>query len=238
MAAHHTHHLNYDERRGGNSILTMYNNSISKMLYTVYPQHDWKLFLFEKVQTGFWNDPKNHKVYFDWLEKELNITTKDDWYKMSVNDVVRVSGSAMLSNFYGNSLVKALQTVYPQHKWQLWRFVAVPYRVWSDSNHHREFFDWFAHQKGMRTKEEWYDVQPMQINSMGGERVLECYGGNMGKALAAVYKEHPWELWRFGNIPHGYWDDTSTHKLYFDWLGNKMGVNQLDDWYRVKVWGG
>jgi hypothetical protein len=36
-------------------------------------------------------------------------------------------------------------------------------------------------------------------------------------------------------VPKGYWSVLENQKQYFDWLGKELGVNTLDDWYKVKL---
>ncbi len=45
----------------------------------VYPEYDWIPWKFKQVPRGFWADEKNHRKFFDWLAKELNMKTLQDW---------------------------------------------------------------------------------------------------------------------------------------------------------------
>ena len=40
-----------------------YDGSIYKALVTVYPQHNWIPWNFEKVPNGFWEDTNNQKKF-------------------------------------------------------------------------------------------------------------------------------------------------------------------------------
>ncbi len=53
------------------------------MLSTIYPEHKWLPWKFAAAQPGFWGDKNNQKLFLDWVEKELNIQEKSDWYKVS-----------------------------------------------------------------------------------------------------------------------------------------------------------
>ena len=36
-------------------------------------------------------------------------------------------------------------------------------------------------------------------------------------------------------LPQKFWTDPHNHRRYIEWLGRELGINQLDDWYRVLV---
>lgn len=70
---------------------------------------------------GFWTNTSNHIAFFDWLFKQVGAKCMEDWYKVTAEDILSYGGGGLLNN-YKNSPSKALQRVYPQHKWELWRF--------------------------------------------------------------------------------------------------------------------
>jgi hypothetical protein len=53
-------------------------------------------------------------------------------------------GSSLLDSCYSKSLSRALQCVYPEYNWQLWRFVRVPNKYWEKDTHQRQFLDWLT----------------------------------------------------------------------------------------------
>src|SRR4051794_40530017 len=81
---------------GGTGMLTYYNNSMIKLLSSVYPgsiftyeetyhlftEYKWKGWLFRNVSGDFWKEKENQREYLDYLFKKLNFTTPEDWYKL------------------------------------------------------------------------------------------------------------------------------------------------------------
>jgi hypothetical protein len=63
------------------------------------------------VPPGYWKDALNRKKYMDWLEKELGIEDKSQWYSISLQRF-RASFRGLLF-YYGGSLIKALNDIYP-----------------------------------------------------------------------------------------------------------------------------
>jgi hypothetical protein len=62
---------------------------------------------------GYWKSVDRQRELFDWMEKQLNIVSKEDWYKVSSEDVEQKGGSAVLNRY--SSLQKALSSVSSVH---------------------------------------------------------------------------------------------------------------------------
>jgi hypothetical protein len=44
-----------------------------------------------------------------------------------------------------------------------------------------------------------------------------------------ISKRAPWGK----KVPNGFWDDTSNHRKFFDWLGVKLNIKTYEDWYQL-----
>src|SRR5690349_13904891 len=108
----------------------------------MYPEHNWQSWRFtEQVPQFFWENQESHRQFFDWLGTQLGCKEMDDWYNVSVEDIYKHGGSGLLNDYYNNSPSKALQTVYPEHQWLIWRFGQTPKGFWKKPENHRQFFD-------------------------------------------------------------------------------------------------
>lgn len=67
---------------GGSRLLSLYNDSISKLLSTIYPQHEWLPWKFSKTPKYHWDSTKNQKEFMEWVSKQLNIKEMSDWYRV------------------------------------------------------------------------------------------------------------------------------------------------------------
>ena len=68
------------------------------------------------------------------------------------------------------------------------------------------------------------------------ERVCwrKCGVDHFGKLFNFFTQIIPGYLWRFTqNVPKGYWDKQEHQQSFFTWLGGQLGMNHMDDWYRV-----
>ena len=106
---------------GGRALLEkVYEGSLSAALQSVYPEHKWYPWLFnkQKLMRGFWNDKQHQKQFLDWLGQELKYEHLDDWYNIRLEDITDNGGRSLLSNYYDNSPFKLIKSVYPQHTWK------------------------------------------------------------------------------------------------------------------------
>jgi len=88
-----------------------------------------------------WASSNNQRAFFDNLSKKLRIEKLDDWYKVKISEVKEARG--LLKNYDG-SLIKALQSIYSEHRWRPWKFLSVSHGFWNDRRNQRLFFDSLA----------------------------------------------------------------------------------------------
>ena len=124
-------------KHGGRGLLHYYNNSPSQALIDVYPDHNWLMWKFNILPKGYWDDFENRRAYFDWLGKKLGFNNMLDWYNVTTEDIYLYNGKSLLVNCYGGSLPQALQHLYPDHNWLMWKFNIVPKGYWETVNNQR-----------------------------------------------------------------------------------------------------
>ena len=76
---------------------------------------------------------ENHKKFFDWMSVQRGHNTMDDWYDVTTEDICNCGGGSLMQTYYNDSTTKALKSIYPEHKWMLWRFKNSPNGFWSTS---------------------------------------------------------------------------------------------------------
>lgn len=154
---------------GGSSILQQHSSSLSLLLSTVYPEHDWKLWRFSQTPRHFWDDPINQREFMDWLSAELKIKDMSDWYKVTkevksitnqiliMKDFKNHGGSSLLLKHNG-SVQRVLCSVYPDYNWQVNNFPHIPRNYWSDVNNQRQFMDSLAIKLNIKQQNDWYKI--------------------------------------------------------------------------------
>jgi hypothetical protein len=116
----------------------------------------------------------------------LKITKPEDWYKVSTKELAKVMGATFLPylliailkdnsirNQYRGSLKRALQAIYPDFPWKAWKFTKVGSGFWLDAKNQREFMDSVAEELKISNFEDWYSVQRIQIEDIGGSSLIK-----------------------------------------------------------------
>lgn len=117
----------------------------------------------------------------------------DDWYKVTLEDIERNGGGGLLRVHYNGSPSKALQNIYPNHNWMVWRSEVVPKGYWDTFTKQPEeaarMVNWLREQLGIKCLEEWYRVSLAQIGTLGRIRSSR----ELVLLLRTVYPQHEWD---------------------------------------------
>ena len=220
-------------KKGGATLLQVYGGSVMKALQIAYPEVVWK---FHQVSSSFWEDIANIRAFFDWLGKDIGISKMEDWYKVRISQIVDRGAGPLLSAHFEDSLVEALQIAYPTFKWIPWQFERVPKGYWGDVRIQRDFLSYTGKSLGVSRFEDWYGVKVWDVMRIGGDGFLNTYyAGSLTQALQKAYPEVEWKIWRFGNVPAGFWNSDVNVKNYLVWLEEKLSIKNLDDWYHITL---
>lgn len=132
---------------GGAGLLTMNGGSLYGVLKNLYPTHHWQPWRFVRTPKGIWEDVSVRRYvpdstcfiikllldfvkliseYFEEMAKQMNLKSLDDWYSVSLEKALQLGAGTIINNYYNNSLITALQQLYPEHKWEPWKFSKLP----------------------------------------------------------------------------------------------------------------
>lgn len=114
---------------------------------------------------------QNHKEFLDHTAKELNIEKPEDWYRVKTSDIRDRGGSAFL-RYYGNSLHKAILSVYPSLDLQLWKFGKAPHRFWANEQNSEIFLKSLEKDLKIQDPSEWQFISSKQIQLHKGGSLL------------------------------------------------------------------
>lgn len=219
------------------------NETVSSFAMSMYPQHDWKVWKFERHPHGMWktttsseddhkNSKKNHLIqreYMDWLGRQIGVKTMEDWYEIGTEDLLKHGGSGLLvmNNWSATAVVKS---VYPEYPWLGWRFRSSSKRYWENVDNQRQFMDWLGKQLGIAQWQDWYKVTRAQIGENGGWAIIHRYNGSPSSILTTVYPQFSWELWKFDRSPREFWNDENQVQQYLQWVAKELNIKSIDDW--------
>ncbi len=81
------------KRTGGNILLGYYSRSLIKALEGIYPEYHWQPWRFEnRLPRGYWNERVNVTAFMNWIAKQVGVESMDDWYNISVAQVIVCGG--------------------------------------------------------------------------------------------------------------------------------------------------
>lgn len=146
--------------------MKIHSLSTSRLLSYVYPNHVWDLLRFKRAPASTHTKFESQLETLERVGKaKLGIVNLDDWYSVKKSDLEGTKFISVLHKQFRGSVPLAVTTMYPNHKWEMWRFATVPRGWWSEPKNIREFFDAKAVELQIEDYEQWYqrrytDLEP------------------------------------------------------------------------------
>jgi hypothetical protein len=240
-------------------------SSLSKLWLAILEvqTHFTQVWIFSEISVHHFHrlqqSVEHQRKLFDHIAESMNWKKLDEWYNARIS-TLKEPAPSIIKNFYNNSLLKALETIYPEYNWLPWRFSVVPegmlvlgwlvgwlsirLGLWKDKEIQLKFFEWYKKEKNITDVEDWYRVKTIDIVEKGGRGLLAIYG-LLSTALREVYPEIPWEMWKFNESSsnflqkfiHSKWVKGNWtieyQRQYMDTIGARLGVKELEDWYSI-----
>jgi len=138
----------------------------------------------------FWNDKTNQLRYLNWLELQLNISSKEQWYGVTIRDVRDRGGRGLLAK-YDDSLQKALICIFPSWNWKSWMFRTTMKHFWNSDDNVKSYLVWLSEIIGIYQMKNWIEFPRVIFTRHKGSRLLHCYGGNLS-LLMHYFPDHQW----------------------------------------------
>ena len=83
-----------------------------------------------------------------------------------------------------------------------------------------------------RRPEDWYVLTSATVRRFGGSGLLQSYyRGSQQNMLRDYLPWYDWKEWLFPKVPGGFWMDLANCRRYLEWLGEKLGFDEPEDWY-------
>ncbi len=118
----------------------------------------------------------NQRKFFDDLAQTLHITKLDDWYTVPTKLAYHCGGHRVLP-LYKNSLVRALMAIYPEHSWDIHRFIQLPRRFWDDTNNQKQYLQKIMKELGLQQLSDLNIITKEYLMHNGGVALLKRYRG-------------------------------------------------------------
>jgi hypothetical protein len=217
-------------------LLVTQNQSVIKMLSSLYPQYKWYSWLFTHIPKPklYWKKQSTQRKYLDWLAEELGIELSYDFYSVSGRTVCKYFGYGIMEA-NSHSMVRLLKSAYPEYEWCAWLLPNSPKNFWDSKENQREFLDWFCSEHGITAPEEWYLHSVQDLLQLGAAPLLQRYNLSLHKMLRAVYPHIQWHSYLFANVPKSHWEDRAMQRSFLDWFAEEQHISETEQWYSVSA---
>lgn len=102
------------KQNGGSKMLACYPNILSA-LEEIYPECNWDPYLRLSLPNNYWDNDEHVTVFIKKCEEFFNIHSSEDWYRVSVQQIIMLKGFTLLKKY--GSLYNLLCKVYPTINW-------------------------------------------------------------------------------------------------------------------------
>lgn len=137
------------------------------------------------------NPKENHKILLETIAKLLHVVTLDDWYSISKEDMYTNGGRELLQFFYEDSNIKALQSIYPEHEWLLWKFKYISHSSLNSPEVRSKMLDWLAKVLNITKLEDWNRVSVEQLSKL---KIHVRTSIEWEKILTQIYPDYIWNF--------------------------------------------
>lgn len=156
-----------------------YAGSISAFVKAMIPDYPWLLFKFAGTPKWHWDNPDNHREFFDYMCQENNITSDNDYHDYyGINqEIIRSSGGiSLLGKCFRNSPSDFVIKYGPKSaKWKRYKFRPTPKDHWVKRKNRIEYFEDLCEHYCLTTQEKIYDLSETMIHRFHGSGILTIY---------------------------------------------------------------
>jgi len=215
-----THH-------GGGLLYTYFNNSPLEFVKRLKPEFAWNNWWFKG--NWKWDKAENHRLFFDFLSQELGVKKVEDWYTcLTAENIIKLGGTHLLKQHYGDSPFTFLSAMTPNHKWVIWKFPCVPSGFWKWVHSRVTYFLWLCEEANLLHPNMFYTITQEDIWKRKGRGLLKYYRNSPEKYVMCMNPELDLVLWKFRR--NRKWDNKENHLKFFKWVGEKFRLQSIEDW--------
>jgi hypothetical protein len=146
-----------------------YDDSPQKFVFgvvqTIYPDYVWLPWKFDFVPNNFWKEHSNQKSYADWLGNELGYVKYEDWYDITLQQIIDKGGGGLVVGYYEGTLFEFLKSVYPENNWIPWNFKKTSGHAWKDIENRKKALIEFEQKLNFAKPEDWYDIDRQTLKN-------------------------------------------------------------------------
>jgi hypothetical protein len=186
------------------------------------------------VPMRFWQDQAHRRDFLLWLGHKLHFQYMEDYYQLTADLFSENYGGGVLSCYWRGSPMGSVTDCFPNYDWKHWLFTFTPAGFWKKRENRRSYLQWLGEKLGYRSIEDWYNVSYLDfLQNKGGSILLNCKKA-VYSVLMEFYPKYDWKEWMFKTSPIGFWAVRKNRIRYMHWLGERLGLQDPEDWYSVR----
>jgi len=219
---------------GGYMINNLYKGSPRKAIKDIYPEFDWKDWMFVHSPPGFWNNDDNCLKYIEWVKIELGYTKMEDWYDLQLSKLSKKYYGAGIHRRFGGSAILFLEYFFPDYDWIPWKFYRVGNNFWNKQENIDKYIKWLSIKIGIKKMEDWYEVSGDIFKQNYGSGLLkDKFDFSHTKLLKSCFPDYNWLPWKFTIAPKNFWKEKINVIWYLNWLEGELGIKDKNEWYKI-----
>jgi len=224
----------FRNRSGGPMLLQEHGSFINALQH--YYGEEFRIRRYRFGSSGCWDD--QHAVR-DWIEdfqsENPNFSSPDDYYGIRKSHLP--SG---LLNRAGRSPSRVVKEIlFPEHEFDDTLFDTVPTGTWDVLDNRIRALRRVGTFLEFETEQDWYRLTQRGIQDAGLSGLAKWYsseGRSLHNAPRELFPDFEYVPWLFNSgVPPGYWEVLDNIRAYMQWLGNELGFESVEDWYRIRV---
>ena len=228
-------HSDFINNKGDSIYRHVYNNNRMMIVSEIYPQLDWKPWLFFPIPRNTWADPEVVRKYLDWIFEQEGLSDYTDWYSIKRKDLEKYPGSTIFNNKFGGSHRIAIKEFYPEYDWKDWLFIHSPPGFWDNDDNCKEYLEWLRSELNFFDYDDWYRLTQSAIIRHHGHGLHRRFSGSPFRIMLYFYPEYDWKPWLFSRVGNDFWASRENRISYMDWLGEKLDFTEIQNWYSISM---
>lgn len=220
---------------GGCTIINKKGANLMLILQEIYPKIVLYPWLFCKTPYGMWDNNGNKSLmikYISWFMKKNKISSFEDCYKITNEDIEKNSGGGLL-HFHEFSVYILLKNTII-YKWLPWKFSCAPNGLWKDRKNIVWYIEWLCDLYHFKTKEDKYKITRQLLMDNKGSTLLSRFH-SVYNILDFVYPDEKWDFWRVEQAPKGYWDKIEYQRVFMDSFHNSVEIKTQEQMYYIQI---
>lgn len=190
----------FKNNHGSTLFFTYFKGNMMKTAQALYPTFEFHPWKFRRTpRNEFDMRDHNHLRYMvDTTARELGFGFPEGYYGFMMK---KHFGHTRLGKAIRGGMCMVLRELYPDQVWYPWLFAGgVENNFWKDEENIRTYCSWLERELGMKSLDEWYDLNNSIVNHYGGGGLL-AHGKGKGLTISQIariaYPSVDWDPTRF-----------------------------------------